>query len=216
MRENFIRISAVMVLVLVSIGIVCPAAYSEWTILKGTEGDVGQNPRVLTESKNYAYTWDPKCQDISSGELRLDLSFSYKKETEEVFFVIEINDDDYNERDYLGMTFDLNENDIIDLGVMDKPYGLLANDTTAPATLMSEGNLSFAKLKPVRGPHKCTFNHHNGYTFEVSFPWRALTSRSFVVLRISFGDEDCSYDHVCVVKTEDIKLNVFKGGKNEN
>ena len=175
--------------------------FKDWKRIAVSEE--GEN-LIFLENETYKFTWAPDQQDITQDTLVLE--FTYSQFGEQLYFTVKINDDDFNPYDYLGMTFDKNGNGVIDLGDSDEPYGLWANNMTAPAALWDDGSLGFAKIPPVKGPHECIFDEKGGYTFKVSLSKSELTASNFVLLRLSFADQDVSYGKIGVVKTEDLYL----------
>ena len=180
----------------------------EWGVKAGREMLVNdeetlQGKIIITEQVKgdftYTFTWGQDEQDIVPGTLCLNIT-----RIGQTRFVVKINDNDYNEWDCLIMVFDRNQNGIIDLGNTDQPHGLWANNLTAPAVLLENGDLIFAEIPPKAGPHKCTFNSNTGYTFDASFP--TLPDVNFILLRVAFVDKDVSYGHIGVVTTNDIKI----------
>jgi len=156
-------------------------------------------------NETYKFTWTQEQQDIVQGILVLELT--YFQSLDRLHFTVKINDDEFNPHDYLGMTFDKNGNGVIDLGDSDEPYGLWANNMTAPAALTDKG-LVFAEVMPKKGPHICKFDSA-GYTFEVSFSKSELNlTKNSTLLRICFGDKDVAYGKIGVVCTDDI---IIKG-----
>jgi len=180
----------------------------EWGVKAGREilvkdEETLQGKIIITEQVKedftYAFTWGHDEQDIVPGTLCINIT-----RIGQTRFVVKINDNDYNEWDYLVMVFDQNQNGIVDLGNADQPYGLWANNLTSPAVLLEKGYLSFAEIPPKAGPHKCTFDSNTGYTFDVSFP--TLPDVKFILLRIGFVDKDVPYGDIGVVTTDDIKI----------
>lgn len=155
------------------------------------------------ESETYKFTWAREQQDIVQGTLLLELTCS--RSGEGLHLTVKINDDDFNPHDYLGIIFDKNGDGAIDLGTSDEPYGLWANNLTAPAALTERG-LMFAEIMPRRGLHTCKFDSA-GYAFEVTFSKSELNlTKNTVLLRICFGDEDVPYGKIGTVCTDDIVL----------
>ena len=113
--------------------------------------------------------------------------------------MITANDDDYEEWDYIGLVFDTNQDDHID--IHDSSYALLANNLTIPSVLVEHGFLGFAEIAPRSGPQKVSFSPDTGYTFTVQFPcsdgyggeWnpaRSLKKANDNALHLCFHDED--------------------------
>jgi len=157
---------------------------------------------------NYEWNWAADNQDIVAGTLHMQLTYNGQ-----MHFTVRINDDDYNDLDYLCMVFDQNQNGRIDLGSIDRPYGLWANNMTAPAMLFPGGRLAFAEVPPKPGPHKCVFDLNTGYTFDVSIP--DLGGADSVLLRMSFVDNDVPYGSINVVNTGDVTIIIGGEGQNE-
>lgn len=153
----------------------------------------------VKEDFTCAFTWGHEEQDIVPRTLRINIT-----RIGQTRFVVKINDNDYNEWDYLVIVFDRNQNGIIDLGNTDQPHGLWANNLTVPAVLLENGCLGFAEIPPKVGPHKCTFDSNTGYTFDVSFP--TLPDVNFILLRIGFVDKDVPYGDIGVVTTDNTKI----------
>lgn len=129
--------------------------------------------------------------------------------------MISVNDNDHDEKDYLCMVFDRNQNGMIDLGRTDKPYGLWANGMTAPSALMQDGSLGFAEVPAEQGEHKCTFDLEEGYTFELPLVrWRSPMPESTIV-QLSFVDHDVTYGKTRVVKADTLQLKL-RGDGNES
>jgi len=156
---------------------------------------------------NYEWNWAEDNQDIVAGTLHMQLTY-----TSQMHFTVRINDDDYNDSDYLCMVFDQNQNGRIDLGTIDNPYGLWANNMTAPAMLFQDGRLAFAEVPPRPGPQKCVFDPNTGYTFDISIP--DLGGADSVLLRMSFVDNDVPYGSVDVVNTGDVTIIIGSEGQN--
>jgi len=95
---------------------------------------------------NYEWNWAADNQDIVAGTLHMQLTYTVIY-TGQMHFTVRINDDDYNDWDYLWMVLDQNQNGKIDLGTIDSPYGLWANNMTAPAGLF-QNRLAFAEVPP--------------------------------------------------------------------
>jgi hypothetical protein len=123
---------------------------------------------------NFNFTWGPDSQKIVQGELHLKISLRWQNETildktyECLTIMIEINDDDYWDWEYMGLVFDTNENGYIDTG--DVPIALYANNMTQPSALCDDGFLAFAECPPIRGLQTVIFNPDKGYTFQIQFP----------------------------------------------
>jgi len=161
---------------------------------------------------NYEWNWAADNQDIVAGTLHMQLTYTVIY-TGQMHFTVRINDDDYNDWDYLWMVLDQNQNGKIDLGTIDKPYGLWANNMTAPAALFPDGRLAFAEVPPKLGPQKCVFDLNTGYTFDVSI--FIPEGADSVLLRVGFGDNDVPYGSINVVNTGDVTIIIGKEGQNE-
>mgnify|MGYP000639713916 CR=1 FL=1 len=174
--------------------------------IKPQEEEKRETP--VSAENEYLFTWQSDEQDIVPGTLYMRVKWKYDRKGDYLSFIISVNDNDYNEKDYIGMIFDKNQNGMIDLGTIDKPYGLWVNGMTAPSALAEDGSLVFAKLPPKPGGHKCEFDPEKGYVFEIPFiKWQSPLPRS-TLLRISFVDRDVPYGKIRVVKTKDLKLNI--------
>lgn len=161
------------------------------TLKEGTGTNAMMNS--TDDSMNFTFTWESDAQKIIQGRLRLEISLRWET-SEFLYVVVKINDDDYNEWDYLGLVFDKNINRVIDLGVVDEPYGLWANNMSAPSALGQYGFLGFAEVPPNKGPHICTFNSDTGYTFKISFSKDELNlPNNSSRLHICFHDMDAPY-----------------------
>jgi hypothetical protein len=124
---------------------------------------------------NFTFTWSPDAQKIVPSEFRLKVSVClytystlYGISQKRMWMLIEANDDEYNDWDYIGLVFDTNRNGYID--VSDEAYGAYANNMTQPAFLCDDGFLAFAEMAPIRGPQHVRFNPDMGYTFSINFP----------------------------------------------
>jgi len=141
----------------------------------GLPGNNETNPAKTGETdwKNFTFTWGPDTQKVVEGTLRLEIGIDIEWETGNISIVIKVNDDDYDDEDYIGLVFDHNQNGYIDYG--DQPYGLWANNMTAPAPssaiLLEHGFFGFAEVPPRQGPQECTFDPDEGYTFKIQFPY---------------------------------------------
>jgi hypothetical protein len=151
---------------------------------------------------DYEWNWAADNQDIVAGTLHMQLTYTVIY-AGQMHFTVRINDDDYNDWDYLWMVFDQNQNGKIDLGTIDSPYGLWANNMTAPAGLF-QNRLAFAEVPPKPGPHKCVFDLNTGYTFDVSIP--DLEGADSVLLRLGFVDMDVPYGSIGAVNTSDVTI----------
>ena len=139
----------------------------------------------------------------------MSVKWGYNSKADYLSFIININDDDYNKKDYIGLIFDRNQNDMIDLGMIDKPYGLWADGMTAPSALMENGGLAFAEMPPEPGGLKSTFDPEKGYTFEIPFI-RCISPQmpDSILLRIIYGDRNVpAGKKIRVIQTDDIRLN---------
>jgi len=161
---------------------------------------------------NYEWNWVADNQDIVAGTLHMQLTYTVIY-TGQMHFTVRINDDDYNDWDYLWMVLDQNQNGKIDLGHIDRPYGLWANNMTAPAALFPDGRLAFAEVPPKPGPHKCIFDPNTGYTFDVSI--FIPEGADSVLLRVGFVDKDVPYGSIDAVNTGDVTIIIGKEGQNE-
>lgn len=118
------------------------------------------------EEMNFTFTWGPDNQKIVQGEFRLEIRIRWYGEN--LSMVITANDDDYEERDYLGLVFDTNQDGHID--VHDESYALYADNMTQPSALWEHGFLVFALTPPRLGPQTVSFSPDTGYTFTIRFP----------------------------------------------
>jgi hypothetical protein len=118
-------------------------------------------------SMDFTFSWGSDRQKIVKGTFRLGISM--KVNGDNVTVVITANDDEYDDYDYVGLVFDTNQNDYIDLN--DQSYGLWTNNYTAHSLLLESGFLGWAQDTPVRGPQNVTFDKSSGYTFNIAFPF---------------------------------------------
>jgi len=160
----------------------------------GSGGNPSSNSDASQEM-NFTFTWGPDTQKIVQGVFRLEISMRLYGEN--LSMVITTNDDDYEERDYLGLVFDINQDDHID--VHDESYALFADNMTQPSALWEHGFLGFALTPPRPGPQKVSFSPDTGYTFAIQFPcpgyWvhdprQSLKEEANNPLHICFYDSD--------------------------
>lgn len=152
---------------------------------------------------NFTFTWGPESQNIVQGEFRIKIgmcfyTYSTAYATQKrIWMLIETNDDEYDDWDYIGLVFDTNQNGYVD--IRDETYGAYANNMTQPASLYEDGFLAFAEMSPIRGPQHVTFASDKGYTFSFNFPsvgyesWDPLPSLKTGCnnpLHICFLDDD--------------------------
>ena len=151
-----------------------------------------QEGATMARKVNYIHEWESGKQDVVPDGVYLAVSYTYNPETGQLFFVVQVNDDDYNKGDYLGIVFDSDGNGVIESA--DNPYGLWANNMTAPAILgKSPGHLAFAEVRPRPGFHRCAFDSATGYIVTIPFDAKRLYSAGRpTLMRISFVDQDVS------------------------
>jgi hypothetical protein len=126
---------------------------------------------LTSESSNtFIFTWGPEEQKIVSGELRMEITFTW--DAEDLFVVAKINDDDYCSADYLGLVFDRNKNGSIDDGIDDWPYILFADNTTYPTStwILHDGRLAMLLMRSQPGNHTCVFNLKAAMSLPCVFP----------------------------------------------
>jgi hypothetical protein len=171
-----------------------------WNVLKPPEtAPTSTEERVARRvpATSFSQIWQSDKQDIVLGNLHLEL-----KVIDKAHFIVKVNDNEYNEEDYLVVVFDQNQNGVIDLGGVDKPYGLWANNMTAPSSLSKSGRLAFAEIRPEPGPHKCVFDPSEGYTFDIVINLTDAADVDSIFLQVGFVDKDVPYEKIGVVKTD--------------
>lgn len=172
---------------------------SEWNPLP--YGGAGWQTNSTFTWLNFTFTWGSDAQKIVQGEFSLKVSIGfyihyysvYGAVAKGMLILIEANDDDYNEWDYIGLVFDTNQNGYIDSH--DSPIALYANNMTQPAVLYTDGFLGFAEMLPIRSPHHVEFNSGRGYAFSFHFPsgeYGYLKEKSGNPLHICYFDEAAS------------------------
>ena len=112
-------------------------------------------------------TWSSDSQQIVNGSFRLGIKMWI--DGDNVTMVITANDDDYNDWDYVGLAFDINQNGYID--VTEESFGTFACNKTGPSHLTEWGWLAFAQVRSKLGPQNVTFDSDGGYVFAVQFPF---------------------------------------------
>jgi len=184
--KRVLVVAVCVAVLMVAVGAFGYALYSEVSSLKGQISLIKPELEELWEeinalkpsnstnnTMNFTFTWGPDTQKIVQGTLRLEISLTWNVVPNSTHkwssMVVRVNDDDYNQWDYLGLVFDMNENGVIDLGSEDDPFGLWVNNMTAPSILLENGFLGFAETMPIVGPHNCTFDPDTGYTFRIKF-----------------------------------------------
>jgi hypothetical protein len=123
-------------------------------------------------------------------QVRMEVTFDWQLEN--LSMTVTVNDDEYNENDYLGVVFDKSNNGTIDLWNEDEPYVLYANNMTRPqgaAVLCEWGGLSWAIINAVPSCyHTCTFNEKTGYTFKMTFSRQDIKVGPPTPIHICFAD----------------------------
>jgi hypothetical protein len=114
----------------------------------------------------FSFEWGPESQSIVNGTFRLGVKLWI--DGDNVTMVIDANDDDYEDSDYVGLVFDTNQNGYVDLS--DESFGLFAFNGTVKSHLANHGFLAFVQLPPEFGPQNVTFSPA-GYVFAVQFPF---------------------------------------------
>jgi hypothetical protein len=114
----------------------------------------------------FSFEWGPESQSIVNGTFRLGVKMWI--DGDNVTMVIDANDDDYEDWDYVGLVFDTSKNGYIDLS--DESFALFANNGTNKSHLANHGFLAFVQTSPEFGPQNVTFSRA-GYVFTVQFPF---------------------------------------------
>jgi hypothetical protein len=115
----------------------------------------------------FSFEWGPESQNIVNGTFRLGVKMWI--DGDNVTMVIDANDDDYEDWDYVGLVFDTNQNGYVDLS--DESFALFAFNGTVKSHLANHGFLAFVQLPPESGPQNVTFSPVSGYVFAVQFPF---------------------------------------------
>ena len=168
-------------------------------------------------SGDFVFEWSSEEQDIVDGILRIEASFNWENESEELYITVRVNDDDYFGGDYIGLVFDKNNNwDVLD----DQAYVLFANNMSyywgkSVVFLGRYGRFDWATVPPRPSPfHTCTFNNKTGYTFKISFPKETINFHLPMRIHLTFLDLPApkSYIHRWVWVQFEIKLtHLWKG-----
>ncbi len=157
-------------------------------------GETGEGPGGLPF--NFTFTWGPDTQKVVPGTLRIEISLRWGTfhSYEYLYCIVKINDNEYNDWDYLGIVFDKNNNSVIDLGGADDPLGVWACNMTAPSVLGENGFLGFAEVPPEKC-YACTFDPNIGYTFRWLFGKDELhlPINSNTPVHLCFHDHDAPY-----------------------
>jgi hypothetical protein len=176
MREILKNRKWQLLCLVLTIALIFSVSLNIYQSLNASNNGSGGNPSSssnASEQMNFTFTWGPETQKIVQGEFRLKVSIRFGgggmvPANESVIIVIEANDDDYEEWDYVGLVFDTNQNGHID--IRDISIALYANNMTQPSVLVEHGFLGFAQIMPTPGPQKVTFNPDRGYTFTAQIP----------------------------------------------
>lgn len=195
------------------------AALKEGTGINSTEtkiDDMQSFFNFTSDWMNFTFTWGPDSQRIIQGTLRLTISLRrstswiiFKGEVilleELLHIIVDVNDDDYCGWDYLGLVFDTNQNDVIDIGSVDDPHLFLANNMSVyysrSTFLRKDGLLGWAQVRPLKeGLHTCTFDPTTGYTFKTSYREPELKLPNYSTrLHVCFYDVNAPSDNgVCI------------------
>jgi hypothetical protein len=123
--------------------------------------------------------------------VRIEVTFDWQ--VENLSMTVTVNDDEFNEWDYVGVVFDKNENGIIDFRCVDEPYAFFAPNLTFSgymrAFLGGWGGLSWVIMRPDPSKyHTCTFNEETGYTFKISLPRQEIKVEPPTPIHICFVD----------------------------
>ncbi len=151
-----------------------PSIFSELQhvpeFLHTSDNESGGNPSSDGDASgqmNFTFTWGPDSQNIVHGEFRPEIRMRWYGDN--LSMMITANDDDYEEPDYIGLVFDINQDDHID--VHDESYALYADNMTQPSILTEQGFLCFALTPPRLGPQKVSFDRHQlCFHYPVSMP----------------------------------------------
>jgi hypothetical protein len=125
---------------------------------------------------NFTFTWGPDTQKIVSGDFHLNVYMRWgsvtigTETTETLKIIIEANDDDYEDWDYIGIVLDTSQNGYIDSN--DDSILLFANEMHKLSILCDDGFLAFGECMPLQGSHNVLFDAETGYTFSLQFPPR--------------------------------------------
>jgi hypothetical protein len=156
------------------------------------------NKSTEHHSTFFSFVFSPKMQNLTSGNLYLNLTFDIVKGNLTV--KAEVNADSYNEDAFLALQFDSDNNGTIDIRQWkvtlgnetfdiyqydfsrdDSQFLLGVNNKTRPSDFMfwgwfSNGTIYFSRCLPSSYPwtpespfHSCTYNN-SVYTFYFSFP----------------------------------------------
>lgn len=145
----------------------------------------------------FTFTWGSNTQKIVQETFCLKIRLGW--DGKNLTVVIQVNDDEYDPGDYIGLVFLNNDSEY-------ESYGLFAdNMTITPSFLMEHGLLSFPMYPPEVGPQKVMFDPKTGYTFTVQYPWvdqegrewnparmlkRGNTYTGWNILHVCFDDFD--------------------------
>ncbi len=122
--------------------------------------------------------------------VRVEVTFDWQAEN--LSMTVTVNDDEYNEWDYLGVVFDKNNNGTIDLEFEDEPYALYVDNKTrsqGQTYLYKWGGLGWVIIESSPSPyHTCTFDEETGYTFKISLSRQDINVEAPTPIHICFYD----------------------------
>ena len=115
------------------------------------------------KGRTFNFEWFPLTQNVTSGFLQMDLTFTFLDKGN-LSIVVKINDDEYNGSDYLGIAHV--EHEAGGLGWM----FYASNLAHGAAIVTSNGFMDYFILYPTESKvHTCSYNEE-GYTFLISLP----------------------------------------------
>lgn len=122
--------------------------------------------------------------------VRIEILFDWQAEN--LSTTVTVNDDEYNEWDYVGLVFDVNKNGKIDYGYDDEPCIVHANNLTRTRKgvfLQEHGLLNWVMIDPMPSSfHTCTFVEGIGYTFKICLPRQVIGVEPPMPMHICFVD----------------------------
>ena len=154
---------------------------------------------------NFTFTWGPGSQKIVQGTLCLNFNICFYTTgsgiytTRHLLMIVEVNDDEYNGWDYVGIVFDRNQNGYIDTSDYGAFQFFASNMTPPGGVFLAEvGFLGYPEWPLISGFHEASFNITSGYTFYIDFPVKSadwppyswLTKEGKNPLHICFKDSD--------------------------
>jgi hypothetical protein len=142
-------------------------------------------------SGSIAFAWSPWQQDIVNGTLWINVTWTWQ--TENLSMTIRVNDDDLNYLDYLGFTYDKDNNGVIDqypsMDVIDA-IGFFPYNKSWSGIIGDSGigfyyiGLQLSKF------HTCLFTNETGYEFKISLPKKLFNFEQRRLIHLCYCDRD--------------------------